>query len=202
MKFFLRKISLIIFGILYLVFLFNKVMANGFLNPQKILNEIGIQPGMVVADFGSGAGYFAILAAKMVGEKGKVYALDVQKSALESIRSKAKMEGIFNIETVWCNLEIPGGSKLSDDFADLVLLVNILFQSQKQIDIIKEAKRVLKSKGRLVVADWLPDVPMGPKGGNIPSKENVRKLAGGEGLVFEREFDAGIYHYGLVFTKG
>lgn len=176
-------------------------MTNDSLNPEKILKDIGVNQGMVVADFGSGAGFFSILAAKMVGEKGKVYALDVQQSSLESARSKAKMEGVFNIETVWCDLEAPNGSKLSADSVDLILIANILFQSSKQVDIIKEAKRILKPRGFLAMIEWIPGSPMGPKGMNILPKEDARELVGSEGLLFEREFDAGAYHYGLLFIK-
>jgi len=88
------------------------------------------------------------------------------------------------------------------------LLHNVLFQSQKKADILKEAKRVLKPDGRLVAIDWSPIVDVaggkfafGPQGGwRIPAEE-AKRITQEQGLTFERSLDAGEYHYGLIFIK-
>lgn len=173
----------------------------GFLDPEKVIEEFGIEESMKIADFGCGAGYFAILMAKAVGENGRIYALDVLKTALESVRSRAKAEGLLNIETVWSNLEIAGGSKLEDNSVDIALLANILFQSSKKADIIKEAKRVVKKGGKMIVIDWKKDQPMGPPQDLVVSKDSVQDLGKKEGFKFEREFPAGDNHWGMIFIK-
>lgn len=176
----------------------------GFLDPDKIVQEFDIKKGDKVADFGCGAGYFTICMAKIVGDDGKIYAFDVLKTALESVENKAKSErtkGLLNIETIWSNLETPGGSKLEDEFVDLVLLANILFQSSKKADIIKEAKRVVKKGGKMIVIDWEENQPMGPAQDRIVSKDLIKKIAENEDFKFEREFKAGTNHWGLIFTK-
>lgn len=173
----------------------------GFLNPEQALSQLDIRPGMTVADFGSGHGYFAIPLAKLVGESGRVMALDVLKEALDSIISRAKLEGLTNIEAIHSNLEKPNGSKLSDRSQDLVLLANILFQSQKKPEIIREAKRALKDSGQLAIIDWLAGAPLAPKDGWLISKEEARSLAEAEGFKLEKEFEADGRHFGLVFRK-
>lgn len=178
----------------------------GFMNPEKILLEIGIEEGTKVADFGSGAGYFTIPLAQVVGDEGKVWAVDVLRSALEIIESKAKIGRLLNIETVRGNLEILGGSKLKEKSVDLTLLANILFQSQKHSEILEEAKRVLKDDGRLVIIDWIPEqcYLLGPgqpgAGWSIPP-EKAQKEAEVVGFKLERKFSPGTYHYGLIFSK-
>jgi len=173
---------------------------NGFLQPKEILKQIDIHNNMNIADFGCGSGYFSIPMAKIV-EEGRVYALDIMKDALEAVRSKVELENISNIETVHCNLEDSNGSKLNDGAIDLVLLRNILFQSQKKSEIIKEAKRVLKDNNRLIIVEWIKASPLAPKDCWLISKEEAQQLIKLEGFDFEKELEIDNHHYGLVFRK-
>jgi len=173
---------------------------NGFLHPKEILKQIGIHDNMNIADFGCGNGYFSIPMAK-IAEQGRVYALDIMKDTLEAVRSKAKLRNILNIETVHCNLEISNGSKLNNKSIDLVLLRNILFQSQKKSQIIQEAKRVLKDNSRLVLIEWIKDSSLAPKDCWLISKEEAQQLVKLEGFDFEKELEIDNHHYGLVFRK-
>lgn len=175
---------------------------NKFVNPQEVIRIAGVKKGMKVTDFGCGSGTYSILLAKTVGEKGRVYAVDVLPSALESVTSQAKLAGLLNVETVRGNLEIPGGSKLENESCDLVLLSNILFQSKKHIDILKEAKRVCRKEGRIAIIDWIPsEAALGPEQGRAVSQETVTKEARQVGLKLEKSFPAGTKHYGLIFSK-
>ncbi len=172
------------------------------MSPEKIVSGFGIQEGMVIADFGSGAGYFTILLGQRVGKNGKIYALDIQESALDNVRVKAKAAGLENIETIRSNLEVPGSSGLADNSQDMVLLANILFQSERKQDIVKEAVRVLKSAGSLVVIDWKRVAGgFGPPDNLRTDDIAMRSLVLSEGLVFEKDIDAGQFHYGMKFKK-
>jgi len=174
----------------------------GFINPQKVIDQINLKPGMKAADFGCGHGYFTLPVAKVLGQEGKVYAVDVLLEALEAVRSRAQLEGRVNIETMRGNLELPGGSSLPDNSMDLVLLHNVLSQSQKKSAIIEEAKRALKPGGTFVLIDWRKDhVCIGPETGWRMTFDEARAMARESGFVFLRVFDAGQYHYGLIFIK-
>ena len=173
----------------------------GFLDPEEIIKQLNIKKGIKIADFGCGAGYFTIPLAKLVGNEGRVYALDVLEQALESVRSRAKLEGLFNIETRRCNLEILNNSGLENDSVDLVLLANILFQSENKIDIIKEAKRVLKKGGEMIIIDWKPNQPMGPPENLVVSLDFIKKTIKDLEFDFKKEFPVDKYHWGMIFTK-
>lgn len=173
---------------------------NGLIQPNEILNQLDLRDNMVVADFGCGNGYFSIPMAKLIPQ-GQVYALDVVKETLEAVKSQAKLEEIENIETVHCNLEIIGSSQLEDDSIDLVLMRNILFQSQKKLEIIKEAKRVLKPEGQLVLLEWVPGASLAPKGDLLITKEQAQELVKTEGMNFNKELVTDNQHYGLIFKK-
>ena len=173
------------------------------MSPEKIINQIDIKEGDVVADFGCGAGYFVIPIAKKVGNSGNVYAIDVLASALESVESKAKLEGLLNIKTIRANLEVSNGSKMNSQIADFVILANILYQtnSNGRPAILTESKRVLKSSGQLAVIDWTPGKNfLGVENKNCVSGEEIKELAAKTGFRFERSFVADGGHYGLLFT--
>ena len=172
----------------------------GFLQPEEIIQQLNIGKEIVIADFGCGAGYFTIPLAK-IAEQGKVYALDILDTALESVQSRAKIEGLFNIEVRNCDLEKLGKSGLEDNSIDLVLLANILFQSSQKPAIIKEAKRVLKRGGEIVIIDWKANQPMGPPENLIVSLDLAKKITKEQGLNFKKEFPVDKYHWGAVFVK-
>jgi len=172
----------------------------GFSQPETILEQLTLRDNMTVADFGCGHGYFSLPLAGLVNQ-GKVYSLDVMEEALQAVNSQAQLEGAANIETIHCNLEISAGSKLTEDSIDLVLLANILFQSQKKSAILKEAKRVLKKDGQLVLIEWIVGSSLAPKQGWFISKEEARKLVETEGLTLDKELTMDNQHYGMVFKK-
>ena len=172
----------------------------GFLQPEKILEQLDVGDNIEAADLGCGHGYFSIPLAKIIPQ-GKVYALDVVKEALEAVKGKAEIEKIDNIKTIHCNLEDLEGSKLADQSVDLVLLANILFQSQKKLAILKEAKRILKKDGQLVLIEWIKGTSLAPKEGWLISKEEIRQLVETGGLTLDKELDIDSQHYGMIFRK-
>jgi|SRR3989338_4185525 len=174
----------------------------GFINPQKVIDQLDLKPGMKVADFGCGHAYFTLPVSKIAGKDGKVYAVDILSEALEAVRSSAQLEGLVNIETIRGNLESPAGSSLPESSMDMVLLHNVLFQSQKKPAVISEAKRVLKFGGVFILIDWRKEPSViGAQAGSRLSLDEAKALAQSEGFVFNKIFDAGEYHYGLMFIK-
>ena len=177
----------------------NKIGSGGFMNPDKIVEKLNIKSGMIVADFGCGAGYFTVPIAKIIKNSGKVYAIDVLKESLENVLGKAKLYDLLNIETVRSNIEIAGGSKIKSASVDLVILANILFQCNDHDSVLIEAKRILKNDGSIVVVDWIPKkVPLGPKYEHCLSEESVKKLSIKNGLKVVKKIDAGSQHYGMI----
>lgn len=169
----------------------------GFLNPNEVLKQLKLRADMAAADFGSGSGGWAIPLAKKL-EDGKVYAIDILEEPLSVLRAKSQLEKIRNIQTIRANVENKNGSTLSNSSVDLVLITNLLFQTEKREEVFEEARRILKSGGKVLVVDWQENSPQGPIEGRVSEKE-VKKIAENLGFNLEKEFEAGIYHYGLVF---
>ncbi len=122
-------------------------------NLDKIVKEIGIKLGDIVLDYGCGLGSFTIPAAKRVGEKGKVYALDIHPLAIKRTKKKAKRKKATNIEYILSDCD----TELEDASVDIVLfydLLKVLLTPQKQL---KELHRILKPEGILCVKDMHSD---------------------------------------------
>jgi ubiquinone/menaquinone biosynthesis C-methylase UbiE len=174
------------------------------LDPESLLKQqLGVKLGHQVADLGcGGAGYFTLPAARVVGSRGRVYAVDILRSALDGVVSKAKLSNLSNVEPVWSDLERVGAAKVPESSLDEALLVNIMFQSRQNEAMLREAHRLLKTGGRLLVVDWkVEPTPFGPPLERRLTPENISQLASAIGFTLENKFDSGPYHYGLIFLK-
>ena len=170
-----------------------------FLSPEVILNNLEISENMTAVEFGCGAGIFVIALAKRI-KQGRVYGLDVQEEKLSVLKSKALVEKLINIITIHCDLEAKDGSTLARDSADIVLIPNVLFQSENKYAIINEGKRILKQGGQLLIIDWQKSSLLAPKQG-IVSPDEIKKIAREAELIFKKEFSAGGHHFALLFSK-
>lgn len=120
--------------------------------PAKVLLDAGVRPGMTVLDFGCGPGGFSLAAAQIVGREGVVYALDVQRAALASVRRAAARRGIDNLRL------LPGDeiSQVPSASVDMVLLYDVLHIDSDPASTratLETIHRVLKSDGVLSVRD-------------------------------------------------
>ena len=170
-----------------------------FLNPNEILKQLKLKESMIVADFGSGSGGWVIPLAKKL-EEGKVYAIDILEEPLSALRAKTNLEKIFNVEIIQADVEAKSGSTLPDTCCDLVLMTNLLFECDDKKQVLEEGRRVLKPGGRILIVDWQKDNPLTKKIEKVSFGE-IKKEARDLGLKLEKEFEAGIYHYALIFVK-
>lgn len=174
-----------------------------FLHPENILAKAGLVAGKHVADIGCGGGYFSVAAARIVGDSGHVFSVDILKDALSALESKAKMYELANISVVWSDAERVGGAAaIHDHSIDMVLLVQILSQSKAQDKIITEIERIGKPGSTVVVVDWRKsNVRLGPPSTHRIEPEAVITLLEKHHFQFRREIEAGPYHFGLVFER-
>jgi ubiquinone/menaquinone biosynthesis C-methylase UbiE len=115
----------------------------------NILREVGIKTGFHVLDYGCGPGSYIIPLAELVGESGKVYALDVHPLAIHMVKNIASKKKLANVETILSGCE----TGLPDDSVDLVLLYDIFHHLSDPNRILKELQRVLKPDGILSLSD-------------------------------------------------
>lgn len=173
-----------------------------FTSPTHVVPQIGIREGMKVADFGSGSGAYVVELAHQVGYDGKVYAVDIQKELLDGVVREAERAGYRNIVPVWADLEKIESTKLQSGSLDVVLISNLLFQIKNKGALLKEAARITKQNGKVVVVDWEDSYGgMGPQKDAVVYKEDALAFAEEAHLGLLEEFSPGEHHYGLILTK-
>jgi len=130
------------------------------LPPGEILEKSGLRDGDVFADIGSGTGFFAIPASRVVGPEGKVLAVDTSLEMNAELTRKITAEKLSNIEVIHSgeyDLTIPDGS------ADVALLSHVLHEVDDKNRMLKEIHRALRPGGRAVTVEWTKkETPKGP----------------------------------------
>ena len=176
---------------------------NNLIDTKLIIEKTGINDDMRTADLGCGAtGHFVFPVAEAIGKNGVIYAVDILKNNLKNIEHRAQQENMPQVKTVWSNLEIFKATQIETASLDIGMLINILFQSDKRSEIIREAIRLIKKEGKLLIIDWNKvATPFGPSAEERVNKENLQTVCERLGLELQEEFGAGQYHFGLVFLK-
>ena len=177
-------------------------MSASFSSPHENVLQLGLREGMKVADFGAGTGHYARAAAGVVGHGGRVYAIDVQEDVLKHLKLNTQVHHQGIIDTIWGDIEKPGGTHLRDASLDAIILANTLFQVENRFGLLGEMKRVLKSGGKLLVVDWAGSYGgMGPALKQVVSEHDAEDFFINGGFHKVKSFRAGPHHYGIVFTS-
>ncbi len=153
-----------------------------FMNARKQLLKSGVKEGQTVLDFGCGPGFYAIPAAEIVGDKGKVYALDIHPLAVQSVQKKAEKKRLSNIATILSDID----TGLPDKSVDVSLVYDAIHMIKDREPLIRELHRVTKPNGILsITAEHIKAedvIEIAEKDGLFSLRERQRKL-----LNFERK---------------
>jgi ubiquinone/menaquinone biosynthesis C-methylase UbiE len=120
-----------------------------FLPRKDILEEIGIKPGFHVLDYGCGPGGYIIPLVKLIGESGRVYALDIHPLAVQRVQGIASRKQLTNVETILSDCQ----TGLPDSSLDVVLLYDAFHHLSDPDMVLKELSRVLRPDGILSFSD-------------------------------------------------
>lgn len=167
-----------------------------------LLRELGLRPGMVVADIGAGTGYYARRIAPLVGagnSGGMVVAVDVQPEMIQMLDDLAKKANLPNIKPVLAtvdNVNLPAAS------VDLAIMVDVYHELAFPYEVMESVVRALKPGGRVVYVEYRAEDPKVPiKALHKMSEAQVKKEAAAHALVYERTASTLPWQHAVVFSK-
>jgi ubiquinone/menaquinone biosynthesis C-methylase UbiE len=166
---------------------------------DKLLKALPIKPGMTVVDLGAGSGYFTFPMAKLVGPKGKVLAVDIQKEMLDLIRKGMKNKGIPNVEPIMGTISDP---KLPEGKVDLILMVDVYHEFSHPYEMVEAMVKSLKVGGKLVFVEYRledPDVPI--KLVHKMTQKQVKREMAIHALKYAKTLDILPWQHIIIFEK-
>jgi precorrin-6B methylase 2 len=164
-----------------------------------LLRELGLKPGMHVADVGAGTGYYARRMAPLVGAEGVVWAVDVQPEMIEMLNAGAKKAGISNIKPVLGTVD---DVKLAANSIDLAIMVDVYHELELPFEVMESVVRALKPGGRMVYVEYrAEDAKVPIKTLHKMSLAQVRLEAAQHALVYERTADTLPWQHVVIFKK-
>jgi ubiquinone/menaquinone biosynthesis C-methylase UbiE len=165
--------------------------------PEKIMDAIGVKPGMRIGEAGAGRGYFTFPLARRVGSSGVVLANDISVRSLDVIQERAQREKLENIKIVAGQPEDP---LFPEKNLDMVVMVYVLHEVESPVPFLNNIRKYLKPEGLLVIIERITDL----ESTHIPqfmTKERIIEKARESGYELKKiegflPYD-GIY----IFTK-
>lgn len=173
-----------------------------FMAPAQTLAACNLQVTDDVADFGAGSGFVARAISGLV-TSGNVFAVEINRELVSRMTHEAEENNLKNFHPLWGDIEIEGGSKLGNASVDVVIMSNILFQIDDKHGALKEAVRILKDGGRVLIIDWQESFGgLGPTPERVFNKSRAEELAKSVGLTkLSDALPAGEHHYAILFKK-
>ena len=167
--------------------MFNQKASDPRNKPNQIIETIGLRSGQVVADIGSGGGYFTLRFAEIVGKEGRVYAVDTDEKLSEFVKNTARQKGLNNVITVLAKSKL----ELPKESLDLAFMRNVTHHISDRVSYFRELKKFLKPYGKVVIIEYRKGKPFTFRGifGHYVSKETIVREMEEAGYTFEREFD-------------
>lgn len=166
--------------------------------PQRLFQVLDIGPSTVIADIGAGTGYFTFQLASMVPH-GRVYAVEVQPSLVDTIRARAQRDGLKNVTAVAGTISDPA---LPPDRIDLALIVSSYHEFSHPLEMTRAILRSLKPLGRLAIVEYRAEdttIPV-PRAHRMSVEQITRELTAA-GFRWRATLDVLPQQHVVIFEK-
>ncbi|HXK27402.1 MAG TPA: methyltransferase domain-containing protein [Candidatus Binatia bacterium] len=171
---------------------------DAYQKPHEVVHALNLKSGEVIADIGAGSGYFTFHLARHVGDKGKVYAVDVSPDMILHINRRIRELKANNIVTL---LADPDDPLLPDRSVNRFFFSDPWHHIENQTKYLSLMKKMLKPGGEVVMIDFhKKDLPVGPPMNMKIAREDLIKQLDGNGYRLTKEHTFLPCQYFLVFV--
>ena len=168
-------------------FLYDGFGRDRWQQPDRVIAALGLEPGNVVADLGSGTGYFTFRFARAVGPSGRVFAVDTDTQLLGAISSQARESGL-NVHTVVADETGGSGLELPSP-VDVIFLSNVFHHLPAQAPYFAAARSKLTPGGRVAILESRPDGFFARLFGHSTDPAVIRRQMGEAGYELAAKHD-------------
>lgn len=163
------------------------------LPPEEVCQNAGIKEGDIIADIGTGTGYFLIPLSRIIGETGKAYGIDIVDEMLDAAEKNAQKAGLENIEFLKSG---ESTLPLPDASVDVAFLANVIHEANDINSFTRELVRIIKPGGALVIVEWKKEpMEMGPSVNHRVSVEELKEITAQAGINYQLDVSVGKGHY-------
>lgn len=121
--------------------------------PDRVMDTVGLKPGMIIGEIGAGRGRYTVLLAQRVGDQGRVYANDINPTALEYLKERCRRDGITNVETVLGKIDDPLFPRTG---LDMIFMVWTYHMMEKPVEMLRSLAPYLKPGATVAMVEPVP----------------------------------------------
>jgi len=171
---------------------------DAYQKPHEVLTALNLKPGEVIADIGAGSGYFTFRLAPILGDKGKVYAVDVSPDMVLHINRRIRELKVNNVISI---LADPDDPLLPDASVNRFFFCDSWHHIENRTKYLSLMKRMLKPGGEIVMIDFhKKELPIGPPMRMKIAREDLIKQMESNGFRLTKKHTSLPYQYFLVFV--
>jgi len=166
---------------------FNKKASDPKNKPDQIMKIVVLGQGQSVADIGAGGGYFSFRFAEIVGENGRVYAVDTNQKFIEFISKNAREQKLNNIYPILARKD---KLNMAEQSLDLIFMRNVTHHLSDRTQYFEKLKQSLKPDGKIVIIDYKPSKSFSFSGmyGHHVAKDIIIQEMKDAGYLLEQDF--------------
>jgi ubiquinone/menaquinone biosynthesis C-methylase UbiE len=171
-----------------------------FVSPSSVVTALTLMPGQKIVDFGCGSGVYIEIAQPLLSGSGLIYAVDINKELLKSIKRDAALRTGARVEVIWTDIDKSFELPIVEHSIDAIIFSNVLSLLKHKEFVFRETTRILKENGVILVVDWTKEQTL-VSVSHDSSFDLLVDLCSSSGYAQVRRIPAGDHHIAFIARR-